>query len=123
MNKPAVNQRTIRTLVRLTFGNAASLLYLGAVAAAAVFVTVDTLLVGHADASFAGVWLFLLAAPTVFLFLLGGSLAGAESFGPAWFMYLALTVSVLLQSLALGSFVRPARGGARRSRTVRPQGA
>ncbi|MFF7340279.1 SCO4225 family membrane protein [Streptomyces sp. NPDC008163] len=123
MNKPAVNQRTIRTLARLTFGNAASLLYLGAVAAATVFVTVDTLLVSHADASFAGVWLFLLAAPTVFLFLLGGSLGGAESFGPAWFMYLALAVSVLVQSLALGWFVRLLSGGARRSRTVHPHGA
>ncbi|WP_405935579.1 hypothetical protein OG338_01475 [Streptomyces sp. NBC_00726] len=123
MNKPAIDQRTVRALARLTFGNAASLVYLGAVAAAAVFVTVDTLLVSHEDASFAGVWLFLLAAPTVFLFLLGGSLAGAESFGPAWFMYLALTVSVLVQSLALGWFVRLVRGGAPRSRTVRAREA
>ncbi|WP_405896525.1 hypothetical protein OG242_02230 [Streptomyces sp. NBC_00727] len=123
MNMPAMNQQTIRTLARLTFGNAASLLYLGAVAVVTVFVTVDTLLVTHDDASFAGVWLFLLAAPTVFLFLLGGSLAGAESFGPAWFMYLALTVSVLVQSLALGWFVRLVRGGARRTRAAHPQGA
>ncbi|TXS01659.1 hypothetical protein EAO73_24495 [Streptomyces sp. col6] len=124
MNPPAMNQQTIRTLARLTFGNAASLLYLGAVAVAAVFVTVDTLFVTHDDASFAGVWLFLMAAPTVFLFLLGGSLAGAESFGPAWFMYLALTVSVLVQSLALGWFVRlVVRGGARRTGSAHPQGA
>ncbi|MEW1891713.1 MULTISPECIES: hypothetical protein [unclassified Streptomyces] len=123
MNKPSIDQQSLRTLARLTFGNAASLVYLGAVAAAAVFVTVDTLLVAHDDASFAGVWLFLLAAPTVFVFLLGGSMAGAESFGPAWFMYLALTVSVLVQSLALGWFVRLVRGGARRSRTAHPQGA
>ncbi|WUS95625.1 hypothetical protein OHA46_02535 [Streptomyces sp. NBC_00708] len=123
MNMPTVNQQTIRTLARLTFGNAASLLYLGAVAVAAVFVTVDTLFVTHDDASFAGVWLFLMAAPTVFLFLLGGSLAGADSFGPAWFMYLALTVSVLVQSLALGWFVRLVRGGARRTRSPHPQGA
>ncbi|MET7344521.1 SCO4225 family membrane protein [Streptomyces sp. NPDC087866] len=123
MNMPAMNQQTIRTLARLTFGNVASLLYLGAVAVAAVFVTVDTLFVTHEDASFAGVWLFLMAAPTVFLFLLGGSLAGAESFGPAWFMYLALTVSVLVQSLALGWFVRLVRGGARRTHAAHPQGA
>ncbi|WP_330451560.1 MULTISPECIES: SCO4225 family membrane protein [unclassified Streptomyces] len=123
MNMPVINQPTIRTLARLTFGNTASLIYLGAVVAAAVFVTVDTLLVTHEDASLAGVWLFLLAAPTVFLFLLGGSMAGAESFGPAWFMYLALTVSVLVQSLALGWFVRFVRGGARRTRAAHPQGA
>lgn len=123
MNMPVINQPTIRTLARLTFGNAASLIYLGVVVAAAVFVTVDTLLVTHEDASLAGVWLFLLAAPTVFLFLLGGSMAGAESFGPAWFMYLALTVSVLVQSLALGWFVRLVRGGARRTRAAHPQGA
>ncbi|MGZ2357190.1 hypothetical protein LRE75_10960 [Streptomyces sp. 372A] len=123
MNRPALSRRTSRALVRLTFGNAASLLYLGAVVAAAVLVAADTLFIAHEDASFAGVWLFLLAAPAVFVFLLGSSAAGAESFGPAWFMYLALTVSVLVQSLALGWFVQLVRGGARRNRTIRPQGA
>ncbi|MGQ4484985.1 SCO4225 family membrane protein [Streptomyces sp. SAS_281] len=121
MNRPALSRRTSRALVRLTFGNAASLLYLGAVVAAAVLVAADTLFIAHEDASFAGVWLFLLAAPAVFVFLLGSSAAGAESFGPAWFMYLALTVSVLVQSLALGWFVQLVRGGARRK--IRPQGA
>lgn len=53
---------------RLVYGNRASRIYLAVVAATAVFVAVDTLFVHHDDASFAGVWLFFLAAPTVFLF-------------------------------------------------------
>ncbi|THA71368.1 hypothetical protein E6P78_05375 [Streptomyces sp. A0958] len=123
MNRPTMNHRYLRTLARLAFGNATSLVYLGAVAATAVFVTVDTLFVAHEDASFAGIWLFLLAAPTVFVFLLGSSAAGAESFGPTWFMYLALVVSVLVQSLALGWFARLVRGGSGRTRTAHPHGA
>ncbi|MEU2250801.1 hypothetical protein [Streptomyces sp. NPDC019224] len=115
-----MNQRTVRTLVRLTVGNAASPLYPGAVVAAAVFVTVDTLPAAHEDASFAGVRLFLPAAPTVFVFLFAASLTGAKSFGPARFTYPALTVSVPAQSRAHGRFVR---GGGRRTRATRPQGA
>ncbi|MCX5345315.1 SCO4225 family membrane protein [Streptomyces atratus] len=122
MNKPVVDKRHVRTLARLTFGNAASLIYLGLVLAAAVFVTVDTLFVAHEDASFAGVWLFLLAAPTVFVFFIGSALWGAAAAGPAWFVYLALVVSVLLQSLALGWFVRLVRGGSG-TRTAHSQGA
>ncbi|MET7642897.1 hypothetical protein ABZS83_04445 [Streptomyces sp. NPDC005426] len=121
MNKPVLTRQHVRALARLTFGNAASLIYLGAVAATAVFVTVDTVFVSHEDASFAGVWLFLLAAPTVFVFLAGSATWGAETAGPAWFLYVALVVSVLVQSLALGWFVRVLRGG--RSRQARPQGA
>ncbi|MCX4967820.1 hypothetical protein OHA98_24265 [Streptomyces sp. NBC_00654] len=121
MKNQLVNHPHLRALVRLTFGNAASLCYLALVLAAAVFVTVDTLFVSHDDASFAGVWLFLLAAPTVFVFFVGSSLAGAESGGPAWFMYLALVVSVLVQSLALGWFARLLRRGGG-ARSAHPQG-
>lgn len=122
MNRPEKTHQRLRTLVRLTFGNAASLIYLGIVAATAVFVTVDTLFVAHEDASFAGVWLFFLAAPTVFVFFVGGSLWG-EAGGPAWFFYLALVLSVLVQSFALGWFVRLMRGATGRTRSARPQGA
>ncbi|MFD9602042.1 SCO4225 family membrane protein [Streptomyces sp. NPDC059970] len=122
MNKPVIDRQHVRALARLTFGNAASLICLGLVLAAAVFVTVDPLFVAHEDASFAGVRLFLLAAPTVFVFFIGSALWGAEAAGPAWFVYLALVVSVLLQSLALGWFVRLVRGGSR-TRTAHPQGA
>ncbi|MCX5138480.1 MULTISPECIES: SCO4225 family membrane protein [unclassified Streptomyces] len=123
MNKPVLTTRHVRALARLTFGNVASLIYLGVVAATAVFVTVDTLFVAHEDASFAGVWLFFLAAPTVFVFFVGGAVLGAEAAGPAWFLYLALVVSVLVQSLALGWFVRLVRGVTGRARPAHPQGA
>ncbi|MFJ1550426.1 SCO4225 family membrane protein [Streptomyces sp. NPDC088246] len=122
MNKPVIDKQHVRALARPTFGNAASLIHLGLVLAAAAFVTVDTLFVAPQDASFAGVWLFLLAAPTVFVFFIGSALWGAEAAGPAWFVHLAPVVSVLLQSLALGWFVRPVHGGSR-TRTARPQEA
>lgn len=115
------NQR-LRTLARLTFGNTASRIYLGLVLATVVFVAVDTLFVSHDDASFAGVWVFFLAAPTVFAFLLGSSMTGADAAGPAWFTYLALVVSVLVQACALGWFTQLVRGP-RRPRPVHPQGA
>ncbi|MFG2594588.1 SCO4225 family membrane protein [Streptomyces sp. NPDC048462] len=123
MNKPVTTKQHLRAMARLTFGNAASLIYLGVVAATAVFVTVDTLFVAHEDASFSGVWLFFLAAPTVFLFLLGTAMWGADAAGPDWYMYLALIVSVLVQSFVLGWFVRLLRGGAGRTRSAHPQGA
>ncbi|MFD0023976.1 SCO4225 family membrane protein [Streptomyces sp. NPDC058382] len=123
MNKPVMSSQHLRAIARLTFANTASLIYLGAVVATAVFVTVDTLFVAHEDASFAGVWLFFLAAPTVFLFLVGGSMWGAETGGPDWYVYLALVVSVLVQSFVLGWFVRLLRGAGGRTRSAHAQGA
>ncbi|WP_406388150.1 SCO4225 family membrane protein [Streptomyces sp. NBC_00887] len=122
MSHQLMTKRQLRTLARLTFGNTASRIYLGLVLAATVFVAVDTLFVAHEDASFAGVWVFFLAAPTVFVFLVGSSMAGADTGGPAWFVYLALIVSVLVQACALGWFARLVRRGGR-SRSVHPQGA
>jgi hypothetical protein len=118
----AMNKQHLRALARLAFGNPASLIYLGVVLATAVFVAVDTLFVPHEDASFAGVWLFLLAAPTVFVFFVGSTLWGGDATGPAWFVYLALVVSVLVQALALGWFVRLVRRGGRSS-SAHPPGA
>lgn len=123
MNKPVLTKQHVHTLARLTFGNAVSLVYLGVVAATAVFVTVDTLFVAHEDASFAGVWLFFLAAPTVFVFFAGGAMLGSETGGPDWLFYLALVVSVLVQSLALGWFARLLRGDRGRARQGRPRSA
>ncbi|MFE4452169.1 SCO4225 family membrane protein [Streptomyces sp. NPDC056796] len=121
MNHRTMNTRPLRTLTRLTFGNTASRIYLGLVLAVAVFVAVDALFVSHDDASFAGVWLFFLAAPTVFVFFLGSSMAGADTGGPAWFVYLALVVSVLVQACALGWFSQLIRGS-RHGRSAHPQG-
>ncbi|MFD3524515.1 SCO4225 family membrane protein [Streptomyces sp. NPDC058653] len=91
---------------RLIYGNRASRIYLAAVAATAVLVAVDTLFVHHEDASFAGVWLFFLAAPTVFLFFAGGSLIGDSFASSSAFGYVALIASVLIQAAAIGAFVR-----------------
>ncbi|MFJ6850801.1 SCO4225 family membrane protein [Streptomyces sp. NPDC091271] len=122
MSHQGTYNRRLRTLARLTFGNTASRVYLGLVLAAAVFVAVDTLLVSHDDASFAGVWVFFLAAPTVFVFLLGSSMAGPDTGGPAWFTYLALVVSVLVQACALGWFSQLLLRGPRRGGSAHPQG-
>ncbi|MFJ6432779.1 SCO4225 family membrane protein [Streptomyces sp. NPDC091416] len=123
MNRPVLTKQHVRALARLTFGNVASLVYLGVVAATAVFVAVDTLFVAHEDASFAGVWLFFLAAPTVFVFFVGSAMLGAETAAPTWLFCLALVVSVLVQSLALGWFVRLLRGGRGRARHGHPRSA
>ncbi|MFJ2742425.1 SCO4225 family membrane protein [Streptomyces sp. NPDC087440] len=97
-------------LVQLTFRNPASVVYLSLVTVAALFVTVDMLFVTHDDASLAGVWLFLLAAPTVFLFMIGGDLLASAVADSAAFLYPSLVLSVLIQSYALGLFVRLLRG-------------
>lgn len=122
MSHQVTGKQQLRTAARLTFGNTASRIYLGLVLAVALFVAVDTLFVSHDDASFAGVWLFFLTAPTVFVFLLGSSMTGADAGGPIWFVYLALIVSVLVQAFALGWFSRLLRGS-HRGRSARPQGA
>ncbi|MFJ1598892.1 SCO4225 family membrane protein [Streptomyces sp. NPDC088261] len=101
-----MNAGRLTGLARLTFGNRASQVYLGLVAAVTVFVAADTLFVPHQDASFAGVWLFFLAAPTVFVFFMDGGVFGDGVAGSAAFAYAALILSVLIQSAALGAFVR-----------------
>ncbi|WP_330177162.1 hypothetical protein OG875_28840 [Streptomyces sp. NBC_01498] len=104
---------------RMIYGNRASQIYLAVVAATAVFVAVDTLFVHHNDASFAGVWLFFLAAPTVFLFFAGGSLIGDSFASSSGFGYLALIASVLIQAAAIGAFVRLLTGRTGRAHTPR----
>ncbi|MEU1282110.1 hypothetical protein [Streptomyces sp. NPDC005805] len=99
-------QTRLTALARLTFGNLASRVYLGLVAAVAVFVAVDTAFVHHDDASLAGVWLFFVAAPTVFALMALGSLFGQEVVVSAPFLYTVLVVAVLFQACALGWFVR-----------------
>ncbi|MGX1882906.1 SCO4225 family membrane protein [Streptomyces sp. NPDC055287] len=90
----------------MTFRNPASLAYLGLVAAAAVFVTVDTLFVNHEDASFAGLALLLVSAPTIVGFFAGGDLLGVAVAESDWFLYTALPLSVLIQSFAIAWFAR-----------------
>lgn len=101
-----MTSRRLSGLAQLTFGNRASQVYLGLVAAVAVFVAVDTLFVHHDDASMAGVWLYFLAAPTVFAFLMSEAVFGEAVVESAAFGYTTLLLSVLIQSAALGAFVR-----------------
>ncbi|MET9552116.1 hypothetical protein [Streptomyces sp. NPDC006645] len=91
---------------RLVYGNRASQIYLAVVAATAVYVAVDTLFAQHGDASFAGLWLFFLAAPTVFLFIAGGTSVSESFASSATFGYVTLIASVLIQAAAIGAFVR-----------------
>jgi len=121
MRDQATDKQWLRTAARFTFGNTASRIYLGLVLAVAAFVAVDILFVPHEDASFAGVWLFFMAAPTVFAFLLGSSLASPDAGVPAWFVHLALVLSVLVQAWALGWFSQLLRGP-RTGRSAHPQG-
>ncbi|MEU4495896.1 hypothetical protein AB0F96_21165 [Streptomyces sp. NPDC023998] len=115
-----MNSERLGTLKRLTFGNRASQVYLALVAVATLYVTIDTVFVHHEDASFAGIWLFLLASPVMFAFLMLGELFGDAVSGSAPYLYTALVVSVLIQSLALGLFVRLLRG---HPHSAHPQGA
>ncbi|MEV4331287.1 hypothetical protein AB0K02_12230 [Streptomyces sp. NPDC049597] len=110
----------LTSLARLTFGDLASRIYLALVAAAALFVAVDTLFVHHEDASMAGIWLFLLTAPTIFALMALGSLFGEGVVESAAFLYPALVVAALVQAWALGLFVRLLRGG---PQAARPHGA
>ncbi|MBT2367340.1 hypothetical protein J7E88_19015 [Streptomyces sp. ISL-10] len=110
----------LTSLARLTFGNPASRIYLALVAAAALFVAVDTLFVHHEDASMAGIWLFLLTAPTIFALMALGTLFGEGVAESAAFLYPALVLAVLVQACALGLFVRLLGGG---PHTAHPHGA
>ncbi|MFI2368130.1 SCO4225 family membrane protein [Streptomyces sp. NPDC018833] len=110
----------LTSLARLTFGNPASRIYLALVVAAALFVAVDTLFVHHEDASMAGIWLFLLTAPTIFALMALGTLFGEGVAESAGFLYPALVLAVLVQACALGLFVRLLGGG---PHTAHPHGA
>lgn len=111
--------RFATSATRLVHDNRASRIYLALVVAVAVLVTVDTLFVHHDDASFAGVWLFALAAPTVFLFFAGGSQIGESFASSSAFGYVALVASVLIQAAAIGAFVRLLRDRTGHVRTPR----
>ncbi|MFD7446894.1 SCO4225 family membrane protein [Streptomyces sp. NPDC059909] len=106
-------------IARLTFGNPASLVYLGLVAVATLLAAYDTLFVHHEDASFAWLMPMLLTAPTFFVVASGGEWLGDSVAGSYWFPYLALVVSALIQAFALGWFVRMLHG---RPRSAHPRG-
>lgn len=98
----------LRGLARLTFGNAASLSYLGLVAASVVFVVIDAAFVSHPDASMAGVWPVLLTFPTVFLPIAAESLIPGGDLSAA-LLLASVPVAALVQAAMLGWFVRALR--------------
>ncbi|MEU7729542.1 hypothetical protein AB0B78_30550 [Streptomyces sp. NPDC040724] len=99
---------TARTLVRLTFANPASLIYLGLVGLAVAIATALTLFAP--DPGFIWVLPALFAFP---LFLLVTPLHGGDQ--PATWLFLTeLVLCVLTQSLALGTMVEASRGRLRR---------
>ncbi|WP_418958299.1 SCO4225 family membrane protein [Streptomyces tritici] len=95
-----------RTLLRLTFANAASAAYLGLVGAAVVFEVAAAL---FGDPGIVGIWPFLLTAPTS---LLGA--AGVEAVwgldAPVWILAVVFVISALIHSLALGALLEALRG-------------
>ncbi|MFI8372089.1 SCO4225 family membrane protein [Streptomyces sp. NPDC085466] len=102
-----------RTLVRLTFANPASLVYLGLVAVAALPVVAAA---AGADVAFAGIWLLMITAPTSMVLLLP-DFAGGASAPAAAYIVAALVLSALLHSFVLGLAYRGLRGhAARRTR-------
>ncbi|MGW6978662.1 SCO4225 family membrane protein [Streptomyces sp. NPDC054932] len=103
---------TARTLVRLTFANPASVIYLSLVGAAVAVATAVTLFAP--DPGFVWVLPALCAFP-LFLFV---ALAHGSAIGdgpPAtWLFITELVLCVLAQSLVLGTIVEASRGRLRR---------
>ncbi|MDK0520599.1 hypothetical protein [Streptomyces sp. ML-6] len=105
----------VRALYRLTFANPASAVYLGIVGASVVFEVAAVL---FSDPGMAGVWPFLLTAPTSLVTVTVGQVVWNDA-SPVWFMAAGVAFSALLQSFALGSVLETLR--ARRRVLVRPR--
>ncbi|MFE7839915.1 SCO4225 family membrane protein [Streptomyces sp. NPDC057474] len=90
------SSRSLSRTLRRHLLNPAALGYLALVVAVGVWVGVDTLFVEHADASFAGVWLFLVTAPTSLLFV---ALPGGLPF-------LGIVLGAVIQAFVLGAAYR-----------------
>ncbi|MFE9911668.1 SCO4225 family membrane protein [Streptomyces clavifer] len=90
------SSRALPRILRHYLVNPAALGYLAVVTAVGVWVGLDTLFVERLDASFAAVWLFLVTAPTSFLF---AALPGAWPF-------VGIAVGAVAQALALGAAYR-----------------
>ncbi|MGZ9933048.1 SCO4225 family membrane protein [Streptomyces sp. NC-S4] len=103
---------TARTLVRLTFANPASGIYLGLVGAAVAVATGVTLFAP--DPGFVWVLPALLAFPLfLFVTLIPGT-APADGQPALWLLLAELVLCVLAQSLVLGTIVEASRGRLRR---------
>ncbi|MFE4218221.1 SCO4225 family membrane protein [Streptomyces sp. NPDC056844] len=90
------NRRSFPQALRHYLVNPLSLGYLGVVLAVCLWVTIDA--ISHSssgDASFAGVWAFLVTAPTSMVFLVAG---------PAGLI--GVPIGALVQAAALGALYR-----------------
>lgn len=93
----------LASIARLAFGNVASRIYLGIVAATMAFVIVDTLFADHPDASLAGVWMFFATAPTSFFLLLLPVVGETPGAGvAAVVLFATVIVSAVLQAIVIG---------------------
>jgi hypothetical protein len=99
------SSRSLSRALRQHLLHPVALAYLALVTAVGIWVGVDTFIV-NTEASFAGVWLFMVTAPTSLLFVaLPGEL-----------FWTGIIVGALFQACVLSAayrwvFVRPTRGG------------
>ncbi|WP_330239611.1 SCO4225 family membrane protein [Streptomyces sp. NBC_00525] len=103
-----------RALLRLTFGNPASAIYLGIVAATVVF-EVAAATIG--DPGIVGIWTFLVTAPASLLFaMLGEAIWGIDDTS-VWYLVAGVALSALIQAFVLGALTETVRGRLRRTAT------
>ncbi|GLX21745.1 MULTISPECIES: SCO4225 family membrane protein [Streptomyces] len=101
-----------RTLIRLTFANPASAVYLTLVAGA-IAVATGISLFGQ-DPGFVWIWPTLFTAPSSFAATAVGMLLWGASKPPLWFSVGVLVACALVQSAALGAAWEAFRRGRRR---------
>jgi hypothetical protein len=109
----------IRTLVRLTFANPASAVYLVLVGASIGIAATEPLWAQNTEGSLIWVWPLLLTFPvSSFITAAGDAMWGAAV--PTWVVIGGIVVGGLVQSLALGALLDTLRG--RRHRLTPPHG-
>ncbi|WP_078893010.1 SCO4225 family membrane protein [Streptomyces sp. NRRL F-2580] len=108
---------TARTLVRLTFANPASAIYLGLVGVAVAIATAVTLFAP--GPGFIWVLPALFAFPLFFFVALVEGAFRGEGQPETWLFLTELALCVLAQSLLLGTIAEAARGRLRRGAPTR----
>ncbi|ALO10163.1 hypothetical protein AQF52_4569 [Streptomyces venezuelae] len=94
-----------RALVRITFANPVSLVYLGLAVVASIPLLVAP---WTADPGFSAVWLILVTSPTSLLLLLPDVVTGISGWATAYY-YTALVLSALTNAYLLGLAYRAIR--------------
>ncbi|MET8975269.1 hypothetical protein ABZX85_06565 [Streptomyces sp. NPDC004539] len=96
-----MNSSQLTARLRSNLVNPAALGYLALVLAVLGWVAVDTLFVEHQDASFAGVWAFVVTAPVSWIFLLL----------PQPLPAVGIAVGAVVQAAVIGAVYRAATRG------------